>query len=259
VPKRQESTSESLGEKLNDALGRPVPASARGVIDAADDGDLFFALTPAQLGPAIAALQGLGASHVMLVGFGFGKAGKRLAVEEVMAIPNGPLARLRVELPAGDPTYPSITKLVPAAQWDEREAHDLHGIVPAGHPDPRPLVVHDPAPPAAPFKPFVAHGDGVYQLPVGPIHAGIIEPGHFRFSAVGESVLYLDARLFYTHRGLEHLVEGRTFAEALPIVERACGVCTVTHATAFSRAVERLTRTVPPPRARLARVLLAEM
>ncbi len=259
MPKRQESTSESLGEKLNDALGRPVPASARGVIDAADDGDLFFALTPAQLGPAIAALQGLGASHVMLVGFGFGKAGKRLAVEEVMAIPNGPLARLRVELPAGDPTYPSITKLVPAAQWDEREAHDLHGIVPAGHPDPRPLVVHDPAPPAAPFKPFVAHGDGVYQLPVGPIHAGIIEPGHFRFSAVGESVLYLDARLFYTHRGLEHLVEGRTFAEALPIVERACGVCTVTHATAFSRAVERLTRTVPPPRARLARVLLAEM
>jgi Ni,Fe-hydrogenase III large subunit len=99
----------------------------------------------------------------------------------------------------------------------------------------------------------------VYQLPVGPIHAGVIEPGHFRFSAVGESVLYLDARLFYTHRGLERLVEGRTFAEALPIVERACGVCTVTHATAYSRAVERLTGTTIPARARAARVLLAEM
>jgi Ni,Fe-hydrogenase III large subunit len=250
----------SLGEKLSDALGRPVPASARGAGDAGgDDGDLFFPLTPDQLRPAVAALQELGARHVMLVGFSFGRAGKNLAVEEVMAIPDGPLARLRVELPSGDPTYPSLTPILPAAQWDEREAHDLHGIVPAGHPDPRPLVVHEPAPPAAPFKPFVAHGDGVYQLPVGPIHAGIIEPGHFRFSAVGESVLLLDARLFYAHRGLEHLVEGHTFAEALPIVERACGVCTVTHATAFSRAVERLTGTVPPPRAQMARVLLAEM
>jgi Ni,Fe-hydrogenase III large subunit len=105
----------------------------------------------------------------------------------------------------------------------------------------------------------VAHGDGVYQLPVGPIHAGVIEPGHFRFSAVGESVLYLDARLFYAHRGLERLVEGRTFAAALPVVERACGVCTVTHATVFSRAVEQLTETAIPPRARAARVLLAEM
>ena len=200
-----------------------------------------------------------------------------LAVEEVVAVPNGPIVRLRVELPADDPTYPSITPLVPAAQWDEREAHDLHGVVPVGHPDPRPLVIHEPAvsagrprrppprrpPPRRPrrrrFRSFVAHGEGVYQLPVGPIHAGIIEPGHFRFSAVGESVLYLDARLFYTHRGLEKLVEGKTLSEALPIVERACGVCTVTHATVYSRAVERLTGTVPPPRAQMARVLLAEM
>jgi len=87
----------------------------------------------------------------------------------------------------------------------------------------------------------------------------VIEPGHFRFSAVGESVLYLDARLFYTHRGLERLVEGRSFERALPIVERACGVCTVTHALAYSRAVEQLTGTTVPPRARFARVLLAEL
>jgi Ni,Fe-hydrogenase III large subunit len=184
--------------------------------------------------------------------------------------------RLRAELPGSAPAYPSLTPILPAAQWDEREALDVFGIEPLGHPDPRPLVYHEPAagagaavarpgaPAGAPaaarrFKPFVAHGDGVYQLPVGPIHAGIIEPGHFRFSAVGESVLHLDARLFYTHRGLERLVEGRTFEAALPIVERACGVCTVTHATAYSRAVERLTGTEVPPRARLARVLLAEM
>jgi Ni,Fe-hydrogenase III large subunit len=99
----------------------------------------------------------------------------------------------------------------------------------------------------------------VYELPVGPIHAGVIEPGHFRFSAVGESVLHLDARLFYTHRGIEKLVEGRTFEQALAIAERACGVDTVTHATVFSRAVERLTGTEVPVRAVRARVLLAEL
>ena len=230
--------------------------------------DLLVNLTREDLNPAIVALQGLGGRHLMFVAFDLGRVRRKasLTIEEIVSIPNGPIVRLRVELPAGDPTYPSITPLVPAAQWDEREAHDLHGVVPVGHPDPRPLVIHEPAAPVAtlatpatPFKSFVAHGEGVYQLPVGPIHAGIIEPGHFRFSAVGESVLYLDARLFYTHRGLERLVEGKTLAEALPIVERACGVCTVTHATVYSRAVERLTGTVPPPRAQKARVLLAEM
>ncbi len=235
-----------------------APSSAPGP---AGDEELLVNLAREELDPAILALQELGAQHLMLVAFDLHSIRRRtgLAVEEALAIPNGPIVRLRVELPADDPTYPSITPLVPAAQWDEREAHDLHGVVPVGHPDPRPLVIHEPAPPAAPFRSFVAHGEGVYQLPVGPIHAGVIEPGHFRFSAVGESVLYLDARLFYTHRGLERLVEGRTMTEALPIVERACGVCTVTHATVYSRAVERLTGTVPPPRARMARVLLAEM
>ncbi|MGZ8439048.1 MAG: hydrogenase large subunit, partial [Candidatus Limnocylindrales bacterium] len=109
------------------------------------------------------------------------------------------------------------------------------------------------------FVPFEVHGEGVYQLPVGPIHAGVIEPGHFRFSAIGERVLHLDARLGFVHRGLEKLVEGRPFAGALPLVERACGVCTVTHALAYSQAVETLTGTTIPPRARWARVLLAEL
>ena len=234
----------SIRRTLGERLGRTVPAS--GPAD-----ELLVAVSAGELRPAVESLLALGARHVMLTGL-------PAAIEEVMAVPAGPLVRLRAELPGSAPAYPSLTPLVPAAQWDEREAFDIFGLEPLGHPDPRPLVHHEPAA-ARRFKPFVAHGDGVYQLPVGPIHAGIIEPGHFRFSAVGESVLHLDARLFYTHRGLESLVEGRTFEAALPIVERACGVCTVTHATAYSRAVERLTGTVPPPRARLARVLLAEM
>ena len=203
--------------------------------------------------------------------------GDGLAVEAVATRADGTLARYRAGLSLGAASYPSITPLVPAAHWDEREARDLLGIVPVGHPDPRRLVLHerwprgyhplrkdvpaDVPPPLADrhFVPFEVHGEGVYQLPVGPIHAGVIEPGHFRFSAIGERVLHLDARLFFTHRGLEKLVEGRTFAAAAPVVERACGVCTVTHALAYAEAVERLPSTVVPSRASWARLILAEL
>ncbi len=235
-------------------------------------------VAPDALGARVAGLIADSGQLVMLVGLDERSVGgDGLAVEAVVARPGGGLARLRAKLPLAEPAYASISPLVPAAHWDEREAKDLFGIVPAGHPDPRRLVLHErfpqgfhplrkdvPAgvrPPDAErhFVPFEVHGEGVYQLPVGPIHAGIIEPGHFRFSAIGERVLHLDARLFFVHRGLEKLVEGRSFAAALPIVERACGVCTVTHALAYSQAVEALTRTTIPLRARWARTLLAEL
>ena len=103
------------------------------------------------------------------------------------------------------------------------------------------------------------HGEGVYELPVGPIHAGIIEPGHFRFSNIGELILHLDARLFYTHRGVEKIVEGKTFDDALFTVERTCGACTVSHAVSFAMAAERLTGTTIPPRASWLRTLLLEL
>lgn len=205
-----------------------------------------------------------------------GLGGAGLAVEAVLDGADG-RQRVRTLLPLDDPSYPSLSRLVPAAHWDEREAQDLLGVVALDHPDPRRLVLHDtwpegdhplrkdvPAdvrPPAssAPFQPLVAEGRGVYQLPVGPVHASIIEPGHFRFSAVGERVLHLDARLFFTHRGLEKLAEGRRLVAALALVERACGVCTVTHALAYSQAVEQLTGTRVPDRAAWVRVLLAEL
>ena len=230
------------------------------------------------LGPRLADEVGGGGRFVMLVGLDErGLGGDGLALEAVAMRPGVGLARLRADVPLTAAAYPSVTPLVPAAHWDERETRDLFGIVPVGHPDPRRLVLHErwprghhplrkdvPAgerPPAAErqFVPFEVHGEGVYQLPVGPIHAGIIEPGHFRFSAIGERVLHLDARLFFAHRGLEKLAEGRTFAAAAPLVERACGICTVTHALAYAQAVEALTRTEVPPRARWARVLLAEL
>ena len=234
------------------------------------------------LGQRVADLVDEGGRFVMVVGLDERSVGSEgLAVEAVVARADGRLARLRVALPLGEPSYTSISTLVPAAHWDEREAKDLFGIVPVGHPDPRRLVLHERwprgyhplrkdvpgnvRPPEADrhFVPFEVHGEGVYQLPVGPIHAGIIEPGHFRFSAIGERVLHLDARLGFVHRGLEKLVEGRSFGAALPIVERACGVCTVTHAMAYSQAVETLAgpaipraRAVGPGPARRARAPL---
>ena len=172
--------------------------------------------------------------------------------------------------------YESLTPLIPAAAWYEREIQDMFGIVPQGHPDPRPLVLHDTFPEG--FYPLrksvekdadvhgsrrmdmsVARGEGVYEVPVGPIHAGIIEPGHFRFSQAGESMLQLDARLFYTHRGLEKVMEGKTLEEALPIVERICGACSIANTWSFCQAVEKIAGVKISRRAEIIRTLLMEI
>jgi Ni,Fe-hydrogenase III large subunit/Ni,Fe-hydrogenase III component G len=266
-------------------LPTPVGPAMRATAGAPEEWRLE--VLPEATADVAAVLAGDGWRFVTLVGTddrgGDGRGpGGGFGLEFAVERPGGPLLRIHADLDRTDPSYASISRAYPAALWDEREMKDLLGVTPEGHPDPRRLVLHEAFPPAyhplrrdAPpqptdpppgsherhYVPVVAQGEGVYQLPVGPIHAGVIEPGHFRFSAVGETVLHLDARLFYTHRGIERLVEGRSFARALPIVERSCGVCTVTHALAFSRAVERLygIATQVPPRAARARALLAEL
>lgn len=154
-------------------------------------------------------------------------------------------------------SFPSLTDLCPALNWAEREVRDLLGIIPEGHPDPRPLVLHPgwqsgfyplrkvDANIEGSFSPrplvfTEAQGEGTFEIPVGPIHAGIIEPGHFRFQTIGETILHLDAQLFYTHKGIEKLLEGKSLDEGLKIVERICGVCTVSHSLAYCEAVEKL-------------------
>ena len=136
-------------------------------------------------------------------------------------------AELEVRLDPGRPAVPSLADLSFPASRFEREIHDLFGIVPDGHPFLRRLVLHQhwpqgwhpmrhdagPPPPmqagAEPF-PFVkVDGPGVYEIPVGPVHAGLIEPGHFRFSVVGETILKMKARLWFLHRGVERLFEGQ--------------------------------------------------
>jgi Ni,Fe-hydrogenase III large subunit len=97
------------------------------------------------------------------------------------------------------------------------------------------------------------------EVPVGPIHAGIIEPGHFRFGTVGERVLHLEPRLFYTHRGLEKRVEGLNALDAFHVVERICGVCSVAHGLGFCEAVEQIAGVDAPVRGRTIRTLALEL
>ena len=174
-------------------------------------------------------------------------------VRTLLAEPNG-TARLET-VASEEGVVPSIVDLAPAAGWDEREAHDLQGIRFAGHEPLRPLVNHDQA-----LERWVpVRGDDVYQLAVGPIHAGIIESGHFRFHLVGDRILHLDAQLFYKHRGLERAAEEKTLDEGLAYVSRACAACTVANGVAYASACEDALGLVPTAELRRARTILLEL
>ncbi len=180
-------------------------------------------------------------------------------------------------VPENDPHYPSLTKNLVAAQWYERYLMDMFGVVPHGHPDLRRLVHHENVPENThPLRkdfdwntrmahvdvPFFMHhvkGEGIFEIPVGPIHAGIIEPGHFRFNVAGERIITLEGKLFFTHKGVEKLLEGKTPQEALPFIERISGDMAASHALAFCQAIEEIEEIKAPKRARLIRSLLCEL
>jgi Ni,Fe-hydrogenase III large subunit len=160
-----------------------------------------------------------------------------------------------------DAAYPSIGRLHPPAIRLERAARDLYGLDPVGLQDRRKWLDHGTAGGAAPdeyeFLPVI--GEDLHEIPVGPVHAGVIEPGHFRFTADGETVVRLEQRLGYTHKGVEALLAGSTIAQAARIAERVSGDSTVAYAFAFARAVEAAAGVEPPPRAKLLRGLMAEL
>jgi Ni,Fe-hydrogenase III large subunit/Ni,Fe-hydrogenase III component G len=184
---------------------------------------------------------------------------------------------LELRVPLDDPHVPSLAGLSFPAGRFEREMLDLYGITPHGHPQPRRLVRHQHWPdgwhpmrrdagPPPPFGsvdepyPFVTvEGPGVYEIPVGPVHAGLIEPGHFRFSVVGETILKLKARLWFTHKGVEKLFEGRHPDAALPLAERISGDTAVGHTLAFCLAVEEALDWPVPKEASILRAILLEL
>ena len=162
----------------------------------------------------------------------------------------------------------------PGAIRLERAAQDLFGLVADGLDDGRPWLDHGQWPaahplsgravvssrrPAAEYDFLKADGEGLHQIPVGPVHAGIIEPGHFRFHANGETVVRLEERLGYVHKGHEGLMAGKPPAAAARLAARLSGDSTVAASLAFARAVEAATGTTPPERAVWLRALMAEL
>lgn len=160
-------------------------------------------------------------------------------------------------LPCPDRSYPAVSALHAPAMRLERTLRDLYGIGPVGLPDPRPWLVHGAQPTAYPFLPV--EGGELHQIPVGPVHAGIIEPGHFRFTCDGETVVRLEQRLGYVHKGIDGLLQGVPLAQAARLAGRTSGDSTVAYALAFARAVEAALGVTPPPRAAMLRAVMAEL
>lgn len=174
--------------------------------------------------------------------------------------------------------YHSITPAVPAAHLFERENFEFFGLVPQGHPDLKRAILHDDWPENIfplrkdfardskverkidiPYNFLRVEGEGIFEVPVGPVHAGIIEPGHFRFSAAGEPIIHLEIRLGYVHKGIEKLAENKTCSEALKLAERISGDASFAHSLAFCHAAEKIFQVNVPPRAKMIRTIFAEM
>ena len=186
-------------------------------------------------------------------------------------------------IPGSDPTFPSVTPLVPACVWYEREAYDMFGLVAEGLPDKRRLVLSDDWPdglhplrkdamdyryrpdpvdhrdePDAEF--LFPTGDAVVDVPLGPLHVTSDEPGHFRLFCDGDEIIDADYRLFYQHRGMEKLAENRMNYDQMGyLAERVCGICCYAHAIACIEAAEKAIKLEIPLRAQAIRVICLEI
>lgn len=167
--------------------------------------------------------------------------------------------------------FPSVAAHHPPAIRLERAILDLFGLEAVGTPDPRPwldlgfwnvrhpLGKKAPARRPQPYRFLPAEGEALHQIPVGPVHAGIIEPGHFRFTANGEHVVRLEQRLGWVHKGIESLMNGVTLEQAARLACRTSGDSTVAYAYAFAQAAEAALQIKVPPRAIYLRALMAEL
>lgn len=194
----------------------------------------------------------------------------------VVLVNEAGLVCLSVALPAEQPSYPDISQIFPAANRMQRAAYDLLGIYAHEGRDHRKWLRHaawhsGSFPLRKDFDlsqshadeldnyPFVqVEGQGVHEIPVGPVHAGIIEPGHFRFSVIGERVLRLEERFGYTHKGIEKRFESMTLQQGAKLAGRVSGDSTVAYAWAYAMAAESIADVIPPGHALWLRALLLE-
>lgn len=180
---------------------------------------------------------------------------------------------------SGDhPRAPSIALDVPAAHLFERENREFFGIESYDHRQLKGLILHQDWPDGVfplrrdfvqgtkperamkgPFPFLKVRGEGVFEIPVGPVHAGIIEPGHFRFSVAGEPIIHLEIQLGYVHKGIEKLAEGKDVLEAAQLSERISGDASFAHSLAFCQSVEKIAGVEAPRRAQFLRVIFSEL
>jgi Ni,Fe-hydrogenase III large subunit len=180
---------------------------------------------------------------------------------------------LTAPLPAGSTEYPSVTSLTPAAHWAERAVGDFFGVKAAGHPRWKSLILHEAWPEglaplrngaggqgaSAGYAFMEVKGEGVHEIPVGPIHAGIIEPGHFRFSCLGEVITNLEIRLGYQHRGVERRLADLPGPRMRFAAEAASSDTAAGNALALAVAVEQIAGVPAPARANVLRTMALEV
>ncbi|HUY05710.1 MAG TPA: NADH-quinone oxidoreductase subunit C [Acidimicrobiales bacterium] len=187
----------------------------------------------------------------------------------------GRLMVIAATLAEGTTSYPSVTALVPGADWYEREIHDLYGIEAIGHPDLDPLVlplspgsirprpgsgdqVDRLVPDSAPL-PALVSGEGMFTISYGPVRSGVFEAIEYVIETPGEDFPRIQTRPHYKHRGVEFGFVGRSVEDGVLLAERVEGVATIAHATAYCEAIERISGAEPPPAGQFVRVLHAEL
>ncbi|MFZ5911408.1 MAG: NADH-quinone oxidoreductase subunit C [Chloroflexota bacterium] len=188
---------------------------------------------------------------------------------------------IRALVPPHQPEFPAVSPHVPAAIWYEREIRDMFGIQPVGILDERRLVLPDdwpadlyplrkdtmdyryrpePATENETYEFINVEGEGIVEVPLGPLHITSDEPGHFRLYVDGEHIVDADYRLFYVHRGMEKLAETRmTYDQVTFLADRICGICGYAHNVAYSNSIERALNITVPERAHYIRTILLEV
>ncbi len=184
--------------------------------------------------------------------------------------------RVGMDIPQENPVFDSLAKSMYSATLFEREIWEMFGIEPKGHPDLRRLRLHNEvwakgnyplrkdfrktqSGDLSDYKFGRVEGAGIFEVPVGPVHAGIIGPGHFRFSVAGEPIINLELRLGFTHRGVEKLFEDKLYYDAVGLSECVCGDSSFAHSLAFTQAIEKIPGVSIPAQAAYLRGIFLEL
>ncbi|MBI5508405.1 MAG: NADH-quinone oxidoreductase subunit C [Deltaproteobacteria bacterium] len=203
--------------------------------------------------------------------FGIPQASGRLRLVVILGV--DATSTLRLATADVEASYEAFTPECPPAHWFERELAEQWGVVPRGHPWLKPIRFHRSMrpgtdawlrPSADPIVPgvtdfFAIQGDEPHEVAVGPVHAGVIEPGHFRFQCHGEKVLHLEISLGYQHRGVERALVGGPHPRSLSHAETLAGDTSIGHATAYCQVLEALAGVAAPPRADALRAVMLEL